>query len=366
MKAFGTETLARLPLIDLIRCVVEQGDRNALEEFHEHRTVFTFDGKGRLRCAEYIDCLRVLEEVRGETAIADGAYDLTLTKFSHIPGPIATDQSATDCRKYFRPFVERMVTHRGRHPQMSSAFEDNAAAQCLQSLVAWHFHLSLLETIRHACPGMSRYAWNLPSGRISVLMPQSLAGRRRRLWLDANIPNPDARRAGENQRVQDIINRRFGPQMEALHDNTDYGDSVCTRGQHSAGNSGYEIVEDLVDSLAKEKAQRKQELSPRLRCMEDADLRTMIHLIFDELQESRGTVRLNPIPHRLGKVEFSRFAGLRWAARKTVPVLWANLAHLLASREEFVDAARTAGVWRKVEDILSRPGGKIGGNRHDR
>jgi hypothetical protein len=342
--------LRQLSLVDLISRIVDHGDPNALSELHDHRTVFALDNKGRMRLGEYVDCLRRMEAVRGRERIAEQAYDLTITKFSRLPPPGEAPRSGTDCRNYFRPFVE---SHRSRNSQRSFLRDEYAAGQRLQGLVAWQFHLSLRECLRHGCPGMSRYAWSLPTGAISVMMPLWITGRRRREWLEANIPDADASRTGESQRVQEIVSRRIGTHMEALEDNTACGEAAQAACQQASGMGGVPLVEDVVEALAAEKAERKAELSPGFRRLPDATLKQLIHDVCDSLMRD-GDDRVSAKPSWMNKVEFSRFAGTRWTARRSVPVLWANLAHLLASRREFVEAARAAGVWSKVSGIASR------------
>lgn len=340
--------LRRLSLIDLLARVVSYSDQDALTEFHDRRSVFVFSDRGRLLLAEYVDCLRCNEAERGKGQMAEHAYNLTITKFSRLPPPGEAPGSGTDCRNYFRPFVER---HRD---SMSSVLQgEYTAGQHLQRLVARQFHLSLLESLRHDCPGMSRYEWKLPTGTISVLMPLSVAGRRRRNWLEANIPDAEGSRPGESQRVQDIVNRCFGAQVEGLEDNVEYGEAAQAQSQQVSTMSGLPVAENVIEALATEKAERKAELSPGLRRLPESALKQLIHDICDTLM-SDGAGKKSPRPAWMGKVEFSRFAGTRWTVRRSVPILWANLAHLLASQEDFVDAAKSAGVWAKVDDIVTR------------
>ena len=332
------------PLESLIECIVEHGDQDALNELHDHRTVFTFGVKTRLRLVEYLDCLRNLEAKRGEDRIADHAYDLTVAKFSRLPSTDEAPRAGTDCRRYFRPFVERMKKDPVRKMGGVVLLDEYRAAQRLQGLVGWHFKLSLRESGRRECPGMSRYDWKLSTGTISVLMPKSLAGRRRGEWLNANIQDPDAGRPDENHRVQDIVNQHFGHQFEPLDENAAYGQVASDTDKDAS-------ADDLIEALAEEKAERQAELSRRIRGLTRASLKKMIRAICNELMEEESGEEEIAKSYCIGKVEFSRFAGTRWAARKSVPVLWANLAHLIASREDFGEVARAAGIWPKVERI---------------
>ena len=79
----------RLPLTGVLRLVVDQADRLALHDFHNHRPVFqTWDGT-HLRLAEYVDLLRRGSRARPwcghDDNVVDRAYDLTIDKFGHLP-----------------------------------------------------------------------------------------------------------------------------------------------------------------------------------------------------------------------------------------------------------------------------------------
>ena len=99
--------------------------------------------------------------------------------------------------------------------------------------------------------------------------------------------------------------------------------------------------------------------------MRPAALRNKIHQIFALLAEEE--LADGDIAGQVGmdKVTYSRFAGTRWGARTSIPDLWANTAHVLASNPDFVGAARR-GVRARVEEIIRVTGGKRGGGTdHD-
>ena len=53
---------------------------------------------------------------------------------------------------------------------------------------------------------------------------------------------------------------------------------------------------------------------------------------------------------------FSRFAGSRWRKRsdRAIPDLWLNTAQTLASHRALVEAAKDAGVWHRVGQVLQQ------------
>ena len=57
----------------------------------------------------------------------------------------------------------------------------------------------------------------------------------------------------------------------------------------------------------------------------------------------------------LSKATFSRFAGSRWnVSKQHIPDLWLNTAQVLSIHPDFKEAALEAGVWKQVENTLSR------------
>jgi hypothetical protein len=87
-----------LSLLELIKRIVEAGDRQALEEFHNNRKVFCFKNGQPLRFIEYLDRLResaikMRWQSRSSLEIADKAFDMTLDKFNNLPSKTKSNAS---------------------------------------------------------------------------------------------------------------------------------------------------------------------------------------------------------------------------------------------------------------------------------
>ena len=107
-----------LSLVKLVKKIVDKGDRLALEEFHNNRTLFRYSGGPPLRFIDYLNELRESAGKRVWAApnaleVADKAYDLTIDKFNNLPGKKKPSRKGkrkpdgnmkrkgTDCRLYF-------------------------------------------------------------------------------------------------------------------------------------------------------------------------------------------------------------------------------------------------------------------------
>lgn len=358
-----TGNLRSLSLVDLVAQIVE-GNEAALREFHEERTVFSFREDRALVFVRYVDRLRGNANESG-TTVADEAYSLTVDKFRTLSTVVASPgdkrlaaRTGPDCRTYFWPFLYAMERLRARQPSSSLLDEECAAARMLQGLVRRHFRLSVLECYRRACPGMSRYVWQLPTGRIAVMMPEFISGRARKTWLEAYVDAPDPLRPDESQRVQNIINERLGNAVVS-------SDCCETQVPEEADNAARryfddpDLITDLAGAVAKEKADSIEEQRESIRTMWPWDLEAMIHRIFRTLSEGECRDKEIADAFDLSRATFSRFAGTRWGVRSSIPDLWANTAHVLAGDRRFADAAKTVGVWPGVER-MSRASGRMG------
>jgi hypothetical protein len=360
----------RLPLVELISIIVQESNRFALCEFHDHRTVFTSRQRERMRLAEYVASLRESAFTQGDDRVADIAYSLTIDKFSRLPGDgTATDSPCTDsgidCRNYFRPFLAAVRDRETPANELGSIEGEYAAARVLQGLVCRHFHLSILDARRHISPDMSRYAWTLSNGSITVMMPTDIGGRRRKAWLEENVEDPDPCRPGERERVQAIINKKLAHQTFHYNDELDSGRDSLVAHVHPPWTDEPDTAFELAEAVANEKADTIEEQRTTIRNMGTEALRDTIHRIFSVLSEDN--VSDGDIARQIGmdKVTYSRFAGTRWTGRSSIPDLWANTAHVLASNPAFVDVAQRH-VRVRVEEIIRLTSRKRrGGIDHD-
>ena len=361
----------RLSLAQLVELVVSTRDRCALGEFHDRRPVFRYAGRNHMLFAEYVDRLRRAAISQGNVDVADEAYDLTIDKFNNLPdrqedsanqlAPAGSERrSGPDCCNYFRPFLRELRARLGDNPVSTATCEERLAARLLQGLVARHYRLSLAECRRRG--SVSRFVWQLPGGRLSVLMPRHISGQQRSQWLTANIPDPDPSRPGERARVQATIDQKSN---EAWAPMTEDGGLDLTGASPPWAVSAWTAdvpsvsAEGLADAVADEKAETIQLQRPAIKALGGERLRQMIHRIFADL--GYGEYRGGRVAREYGlaKATYSRFAGGCWqgnqegpGARMTVPDLWRNLAQVVAGNVDFVRAAQETGVWRRVKEIV--------------
>ena len=79
-----------LALIDLIKRIAELGDKRALEELHNNRTLFQIPNKECVCLSIYLNHLREVAAIArwkpgNAFELADRAYDLALDKFNNLP-----------------------------------------------------------------------------------------------------------------------------------------------------------------------------------------------------------------------------------------------------------------------------------------
>jgi len=214
----GQPSLGSEPLRRLLERVAERGDRKALDEIIQNRRLFRHGNKTHLSLPAFV--FELIERWKlsfpGQTEELRGtAYDLALDRFFNLPdhgaeggrdpkGP--SGQSRTDCRFYYRAFLGDL--RRRSVPKSSHAvLEEYEVASLFARFVARHCYLSLLEAKRRILARYrSRYTWQLHKDRsVRVWFPRSVASKKRKRWLEANVPDPDPTRPGEQQRVQAII-----------------------------------------------------------------------------------------------------------------------------------------------------------------
>jgi len=351
--------LSHLSLVALVRRIVVNGDRQALEHLHNHRTVFRLRSGPPMLLGEF---LATLLETRwanrladGDEVILDGAYDITVDKFTHLPtceGP--TKSPGPDCRHYYKDFLRRVSTLMDDRTQPVDALVlEQQAAGILQRVVMLHFRLACLEARRRRSRARTRYAWRTDGQVLYLWMPQALLGSRRRAWLEENAGPVDHMRPGERERVQAIIDGHWG---KASHVPVDGWDSA-PRGQMTPEEVLIQAevgVMGLARAVAAEKADRIDEQRPAIAAMGRGGLKRLILRIFADLADGRYEEKNLAEVFGLSRPTFSRFAGSRWRESSgRVPDLWGNVAQVLAGHRDFVQAARDAGVWPSVAQVLA-------------
>jgi len=352
-------------LVDLCKRIIEEADTEAIREFHDHRRPFRAQSGQELSFIGFLDLLcgtpyarRLANDGR---QVVERAHDLTVDKFTALPSRTKEGEHAksngVDCRYYFRAFVEQMRKWSEVHGNATPLQCEIAAATHLQRFVVRQFRNSCLEARRHGNPARTRYAWRVGGQSIYVWMPTSLSGHARRHWLEANIDDPDATRAGERERIQATIDHRLGvPRHVPLEDDISCGVNPRRTGLGTPPLDEQIRTEGLAATVAQEKVENIEKQRPAIRALGGDSLQRLIRRIFQELSEERYEEQALARAFGLSKATLSRFAGSRWRLGRSgrVPDLWLNVAQTLAGHSRFVELARDAGVWDRVEALLTR------------
>lgn len=350
-----------LCLPELVDRIVRASDRLALNELHDRRTLFLLKNGQRVLFSQFVDELCGSAMARSwagcERWVLDRAYDLTVDKFSHLPGNDAeTPTGGPDCRHYFRAFLSQMAVAVGTTSLRNRAQEETRAARILQQLVVRHLRFSCWEARRACHRTRSRYVWRVVGGEIYIWMPAYLHHGQRRAWLEANVDRPDPSRSGEKRRVQRIVDQQLGVSRHLPLDEEAQPAIADAENVQTAGTPTEEEIGalGLAQAVANEKAENICMQRPAIRALGCERLRQLVLRIFHQLLD--GDYRDGEIADAfsLNKATFSRFAGSRWQKSSSkLPDLWMNVAETLARHEAFVEAAIGAGVWPRVKQIVS-------------
>ena len=358
-----------LSLVNLIREIAEKSDFQALDEFHNNRTLFRYADRPPLLFTHFLEKLRESELGRDRPApnvyeIADLAYNLTVDKFSNQPEDpqLSTckkresgekvKRKGTDCRLYFKAFLKRVEKSFENIQPATQLEEEFSAAKIMQGLVVRHFNLSRLEAKRSTDPFWSRYNWKIKDKNIWVWLPVSLIGQERRAWLEKNIDDPDPLREEERGRIQTIIDRnlikeRFVPIHEA-HGQTDDKTSYCS-------GTDEEFRKSLAEIVAKEKADHIKEQRRAIQELGKEGLKQLVLRIFEDIDGCEYSDGKIAGDFGLSKATLSRFAGSQWREKKTsIPDLWLNTAQVISENPTFKKVAKEAGSWKQVEATLEK------------
>ena len=354
---------------DLVHRIVYLSDVNALDEFHTHRKLFSYNGSEPMLFIEFLTALydsTTQSEWLGRHnfEIADLAYDLTVDKFSNLPGAdmhlvsfkkkstLKLKPTGADCRLYLRASLKRLKFLCETAESTDQLTEEYLLAKLVQGLVRRQYYLSRLEAQRKINAFWSRYYWHTKGVNICLWLPKILKGHDRRKWLEKNILDPDPTYPDEGKRIQEIIKKRFSNNWIVSLDDPYTIQDIHDRFQPVEWDGLFHQTLAMV--VADEKANNIQVQRSAIKYLGEHKLKQLIFQIFediinDDFQDSQVAQKFG-----LSKSTFSRFAGSRWDINgKTIPDLWMNTASILSAHPEFQDAAKKAGVWPQVMTTIS-------------
>lgn len=348
--------LSSLCLTELAQLVVDQADRQALEEILTRRKVFKLQNGQQFLLGEYLFFLKELEAGQYEKeakaiTLAERAYDLTLEKFISLPTD--SSQDGPDCRHYYSAFLKALDRLLGRKPTSSRLHREARAEVLLKGLVARHFRLSKLEAWREANPFWSRYQWRSNGRSLTVWMPASMSGAERRAWLEENIPAsffdlPEWRSLIQQHIEQNLVREHFIP-LDALENDQEV----------SQDGLGCQLGEDwglsLAEAVAREKAQNIQKQRRAIRKLGPESLAELVRQVFLDLDAGEYEQKQVAAQFGLSPATLSRFAGTDWrqkdAEDQQVPDLWRNTAQVVSQIPMFREVAEEVGMLHRIEEV---------------
>lgn len=355
--------LEMLPLLVLLELIVFFNDDEALRELHDRRTPCLWSGR-EVSVFEYLETLSrtamVWRRAGGNHEALEDAFALTVDKLTNVPevnpeGPHLKSHGP-DRRCFYRDCLRAISRFRGENPDLGPFELEMEVASILQTAAARALRFSCLEARRSRNPLRSRYGWPVAGETITLWMPTSMSGVRRRAWLEATVDDPDPRRPGERRRVQAIVDSRLGTPHHVALDRASPGSLPRSAGGPLQTLIQQEIgVRGLAVVVAEEKVDSIDRLRPTIQMLGPAPLKALVLRIFSEL--SRGCYEGKAVAESFGlsPPTLSRFAGAKRDPRRGSELadLWRNVAWLLrAECPVFIEAVEEAGLRPQMESFL--------------
>ncbi len=359
---------------DLISLIVHDSSVEAKEELVCYRKLFLFEGQGYVLLPDYLVAMwrdRAEKVRRGPTLLWDLARDMTLDKFTALPGidgedvlQKASDEetdsvSKADCRLYYDALLNGLESNEEFRVASGTLAQDHVVAVQFQKLVNYHFHMSYLEALRKRNPFVSRYNWCLDGrGTITVFMPKYL--KQRRAWLDKHVDNPDPDRLGERERIQNIINEKLAiPRFVPIDTQREVG--RCSGFPAPDVEADRKMRPSFVAFLAREKALSADLQRPGIQKLGFEKIERLVHIAVPNLVTHERTDRDIANEFGLTPTVASHFFGSQWYKNKktkriVIPDLWRNAAELLRQVEAFRDIAAQAGVLKAAMNVAGQDG----------
>jgi hypothetical protein len=207
-------------------------------------------------------------------------------------------------------------------------------------------------------------------GEITLRVPVQVGARQVRQWLGETFPDVDPGRQGEQERIQEQVDRTFITLTSASWEEGDVGSVYADDGPSPAEYLLWkEETEEagvrmrhLVSAVSDEKADHIDDLRPSIRRLGADKLRRLIARVFRDLMHPEHRDAAIARDFGLSRATFSRFAGSRWhegldsGEPLRIPDLWQNLAHVMARDPVFLAAATRAGVLGSLSRSLDAMG----------
>ncbi len=381
----GERILSNQSLFNLVAFIARDRDVDALMEILSYRKSFCFEGRRNLVLPDYLSAMwrnRLERRSKEPTQLWDRARDLTLDKFTALPGITGAQTRArdpgdengpgsrVDCRIYYAALLKNLEADKEFRTASGSLEQDHVVAVKFQKFVNHHFYFSYLEARRQMNPFISRYSWRVDGrGTITVWMPKYLKGRERRVWLEKHMDNPDPKRSGERARIQGIIDEVLAiPGFVPL--DTQREVSLSSGFPPPDVEADRKMRPSFVAFLAREKAVSADLQRPTIRRLGFENIERLVNIVVPNLVTRERTDEDISREFGLSKTAQSHFCGSDWykdekTGKTVIPDLWRNAAELLSQMDAFRDIAMEAGVFKAAVTIVNQDGpARLRTNRH--
>ena len=371
-KVFS-RTLAKESTVGLVRRIVENSDRLALEVLLETRKLFRIKNGPPLLLHEFLFKLRdrfARSFVLNDVQLADCAYELTLAKYSNIPviaserEKLAEDSikgAGIDCRNYYQAFLSKMHQRIVQGKIKTQTEEEAYAGKVIKKMVYNNFLRSKMEC-RRQTPFSVRYMWRVNKHTFYLWYPSYITAKKIREWLEENVKVTNSERVEEQKRIQTLIDENFERGYHTyMDDQKVFGPSemlILDKPSAVKFMESHMFVSGLSTAVAQKKVEEIHELRPGIATLGEKSLERMILQIFSDLSNDDYKAARIADLYGISKPTLSRFAGSQWFKKmgenkkNVIPVLWENTANILAENDEFMETVVASGIAGELKKVL--------------
>jgi hypothetical protein len=361
--------------VELIRTIVEQSDKTALEVLLETRRLFYLQKERHaLLLPEYLMKMRekmasMSESETNDYRLADCAYDLTISKYSNFP--ISSDEMSksgkqprkgtrVDCRKYYGAFLRKFEETKKKGEIKSPSQEEFEAGRLLQNMVFRNFLRSRLDCSR-ITPFSKRYEWVIEGKKIYLWYPSYLTPKEFKAWLEENVKNLNPKPPNAKKRIQSLIDESLGRGYHIPFEDLGIAETLNTDAATPLITTQEEQMFgwNLADAVAQEKAENPNVLRPAIRKLGEQSIKQLILQIFAEIEHDDYDITRIASQYGLSKASLSRFAGSTWYEKMetdqpvTIPDLWKNTAQVLAGNPTFMQTVIDSKLADRFAEVLA-------------
>ena len=333
---------------------VSLGDRKARDRILD-LSLFFWNGH-MLTILELLDELIATErawECAGRNSLVlDAAYNQSIDKFTHIPTLNENGTRGPDARFYYYAMTTHIAKLLTGRPLPDALELEHLVRRVFLKFLVRHVYRAIRDCYRRIAGLRSRYVWN----SLVLWLPREIGGRQRRTLLEAIVGDVDPKVPGEQERVQQIIDRYWTNRCVLSLDDIEVSAQPSLKlnlpWSLEFGISSF----GLAHTLAVEKSSNLSQQRKAIAALGAQRLMALVLRIFNDLDS--GDYRPSEIADafRLDRATFSRFAGIRWRKGDltAVPDLFRNLAWVVAQDPRWSECAQAAGIWPRLKDILER------------